>query len=143
MNYTGTKLAEGRLAIARERLKETQSLLRGGFFKGAVTRSYYASFAAMRALLALKRVDSKTHKGVLYLFHEHYVKTGLFPKDFAVFAGRAKNLRELADYDELAEVSADNARAEYAAAAKFVAAVEKFMKESKPAKSKDERKAKR
>ncbi len=130
MNDEGRALAEGRLATAQERLRAAKSLLRDGFYKDAVTRSYYAAFAAMRALLALKRLDSKSHKGVIQLFNERYVKTGLFGKDSAALTGRAKTFRELADYDELATIAPENARREYAAA-KFVAAVEKFFKQQR------------
>jgi uncharacterized protein (UPF0332 family) len=136
-------LAEGRFAAARERLKEAHTLLRDGLFKGAVTRSYYAAYAGMRALLALKGLDSKSHHGVASLFTIHFVKTGLFPRAYTEYVERARSRRERADYEELTVMNEAESRREYAAAAKLVAAVEKFMKESERAKSKGQRKAKR
>ena len=136
-------LAEGRLAAARERLQEAQTLMRGGLFKGAVTRAYYASFAAMRALLATKGVDSKSHQGVASLFAVHFVKAGLFPRDFTAYVERARSRRERADYEELTVMAEADARREYAAAAKFVAAVEKYFKQTKRRDADTKGKAKR
>ena len=135
-------LAEGRLATARERLKEAQTLLRDDLFKGAVTRSYYAAYAAMRALLALKGLDSKSHHGVASLFTINFVKTGLFPRDFTAYIERARSRRERADYEELTAMTEAEARREYAAASKFVAAVEKFIKADKEVRLKGDPKKK-
>jgi uncharacterized protein (UPF0332 family) len=124
-------LAEGRLATARERLAAAKTLLRNGFYKDAVARAYYAAYAAMRALLATKGLDSKSHQGVASLFTVHFVKSGLFPRDFTACVERARSRRERADYEELTLMGEADARREYAAAAKFVAAVEKYFKQSK------------
>jgi uncharacterized protein (UPF0332 family) len=143
MNYEITALARWRLESAKARLAEARDLLRTRGYPGAINRAYYAIFTAARALLALKKIDSKTHQAAFLLFHKHYVKTGLFPRELAELAKRAKGIREAADYDDYVKVPAADARREVAAAAKFVAAVENFMKESGRAKSKGQRKAKR
>jgi uncharacterized protein (UPF0332 family) len=135
-------LAEGRLAKAKARVVYAKDA-RKGWYDEAVTRAYYAILAAMRALLALKRFDSKSHEGVIHLFNTHYVKTGLFSKEFIPEIERARNRREHADYDEVAPVSADDARRQINAAAKFVAAVEKYFKEKNAGNEKPKKKARR
>jgi uncharacterized protein (UPF0332 family) len=100
-------------------------------------------FKAVRALLALKRVDSKTHQAAFLLFQKHYVKTGLFPRELAELAKRAKGIREVTDYDDYITVTAEDARREVSAAAKFVAAVEKYFKQAKPADANAKGKTKR
>jgi uncharacterized protein (UPF0332 family) len=124
-------LAAVRLEAAAERLREARDLIKTGHYQGAVVRAYFAIYKAAQAALALKRVDSKTHQAALILFQRHYVKTGLFPKAVADIAKAAKALRETADYDDYAEITGEEARREYAAAARFVAAVDKYFKEGK------------
>jgi len=150
MNDQATALAHAKLEAAKARLKEARDLIQTGGFPGAVSRAYYALLAATRALLAatrallaLKSLDSKSHHAAFVMFHNHYVKTGLFPKETAELAKKAKNIRELADYDETAAITPDDARREYAAAAKFVAAVEKFMKEKRTADGKPKKRTPR
>ena len=141
MNDEVTALARWRLESAKACLKEARDLLRSRGYPGAISRAYYAIFTAARALLALKRIDSKTHQAAFLLFQKHYVKTGLFPRELAELAKRAKGIREAADYDDYVKVPAADARREVAAAAKFVAAVEKFIKGEENVKRKDGRKA--
>ena len=46
-------------------------------------RSYYAVFAAMRAVLALQGFDSKKHSGIIAEFRREYIKSGLLPKELS------------------------------------------------------------
>lgn len=142
MNDEVTALARWRLESAKACLKEGRDLLRSRGYPGAINRAYYAIFTAARSLLALKEIDSKTHQAAFLLFQKHYVKTGLFPRELAELAKRAKGIREAADYDDYVKVPAADARREVAAAAKFVRAVEKFIKGDENIKRKDGRKAK-
>lgn len=57
-----------------------------------------------RGLLALKRVDSSRHSGVIALFQEHFVKTGAVPPDVARALRQAFAKRQLGDYDDFADV---------------------------------------
>jgi uncharacterized protein (UPF0332 family) len=130
MSDEARALAERRIEVANERLAVAKQLQRGGFYRDAVNRAYYAAFAAARALLALKRLDSKTHQGVINLFYKHYVKPGYFPKTTGAFLEKARGLREKADYDEFAPITAEKTREEVKGAAAFVAAVEKYLVET-------------
>ena len=76
-------LARHRLARARVALEEADLLESAGRWNGALNRVYYAAFYAARALLALKRIDSSRHSGVIALFQEHFVKTGTGQRVFA------------------------------------------------------------
>ena len=55
-------------------------------YRYAVNRSYYATFYALRAVLALEGVDFKHHKDVVSYFNQHYVATGKFERDFCFSA---------------------------------------------------------
>ena len=50
-----------RLSSAKEKLNSAKVLLEAGLYKDSVGRSYYAIFSAVRAILALDRVDFSKH----------------------------------------------------------------------------------
>lgn len=82
-------LARHRLARARDALVESRTLFEAGRLGGTINRFYYAAFHAARALLATKRLDSARHSGVIALFQQHFVKTGVIGVDVARALPRA------------------------------------------------------
>ena len=96
-------LAHHRLTRAREALAEADLLMSGRRWNGALNRLYYALFYAARALLALKRIDSSRHSGVIALFQEHFVKPGTVPADIARALPQAFARRQRTDYGDFAE----------------------------------------
>ena len=47
-------------------------------FESAANRIYYAVFHAVSALLISAGLSVKSHRGVMALFGEHFVRTGIF-----------------------------------------------------------------
>ncbi len=74
-------------------------------FCGALNRVYYAAFYAARALLATRNLDSSRHSGVIALFQEHFVRTGLIGTDTARALPRAFEKRQTSDYGDFSEPS--------------------------------------
>jgi len=91
-------LARHRLAQAHETLAEADQLLASQAFRGAVNRLYYAAFYAARALLALREVDSARPSGLISLFQQHFIKTGLLAAETGKSLARAFEKRQNADY---------------------------------------------
>ena len=58
-------LVKYRLDAAREKLESSEILLQAGKYKDSISRSYYAIFSAVRAVLALEHVDYKKHGNVI------------------------------------------------------------------------------
>lgn len=102
-------LARHRFARAREAFTEGEHLLAKGASMGAVNRFYYAAFHAARALLATRGVDSPRHSGVISLFQQHFVKSGLVEAEGAKALPRSFEKRQDVDYGDFATVSADEA----------------------------------
>jgi uncharacterized protein (UPF0332 family) len=102
-------LARHRLARARDALVEARTLFEAGRFGGAINRFYYAAFHAARALLATKRLDSARHSGAIALFQQHFVKTGVISVDVARALPRAFEKRQNSDYEDFAEITAEEA----------------------------------
>lgn len=100
-------LARHRLERAREAFREGDALLETASFRGAVSRFYYAALHAGRALLATRGVDSSRHSGVIRLFHEHFVKSGLVQPDIARAFQRSFEKRLNTDYADFSDVTAE------------------------------------
>ena len=119
------------LALARHRLQRAADSLTGarqnyviGNFRIAVSQSYYRILTAMRALLALRHVDSHLQEGAITLFHKHYVQKRLFPKEVNKVIKDMKTLREEADYGDFVEVTKEMAEREIKHAEGFFKAAE-------------------
>ena len=108
-----------------------------GFYEEAVAKSYYAILTAMRALLALRHVDSKRHEGVITLFHKYYVKEELFPKKFNKVITKLKKLREDADYGDYIAITGNVAEFEIQNCEEFLKIAESVIARMLSAKNED------
>lgn len=97
---TVTSFAKYRLQRAKEDLVDAEISYKNSRYLNANNRAYYAIFHAIRAVLALERVDFKKHKDVLAYFNQYYIKTEKFPKIMSKKIAQAKNVREDSDYDD-------------------------------------------
>lgn len=120
-----TNLAMYRIRKAKDILTEASDNFDQRHYGLSINRSYYAMFTSARAILALKKVDSSKHSGVISLFNQHIVKGGLFPKEISKFLPKAKDLREHADYGDFVEITEDDAQIQIRRAMQFVEEAEK------------------
>ena len=102
---TSDTLAQHRIARARASLAEADLLVEGCRLSGAMNRLYYAAFYAARSLLATRGLDSSRHSGVISLFQQHFVRTGVISSDTARVLPRAFEKRQTSDYDDFSEPS--------------------------------------
>lgn len=77
------------LSSADEKLTSAKVLLDAGLYKDSVGRSYYAIFAAVRAVLASRQVDFSKHAGVIAYFQKEFIKTGIFDKKYSKYLQQA------------------------------------------------------
>ena len=97
----------------QQRLQES---LHYAYYKDSINRSYYASFYAIKAVLALDEVDFKRHKDAVAYFNKTYVATSIFPRELGKKLGRLKQERETSDYDDFYIASLTDAMEQYAVA---------------------------
>ena len=69
-------LSQVRLEKAKENLAAAYTLISSNDYKIASTRTYYAVFHAMRAVLALDGVDMKHHSGIISEFRKQLDQNG-------------------------------------------------------------------
>ncbi len=104
------KEIEALIKRAMRYLKSAEILLKDKDCESAVSRAYYAMFYAVQAVLLTKKLFFSSHKGVISAFGEHFVKTGIFPKEMGRELNRAFEKRQLGDYEYTFVVSHDEAQ---------------------------------
>ena len=109
MESSSIDLAKYRFQDAVEKLKSAKILLRENQSKDTLSRSYYAMFSAVRALLALKNVDSSKHSGIISLFNLHFVKTKAVSTEAGRVLKKAQHSRERSDYGDYVVVTIEEA----------------------------------
>ena len=70
-----------------------------GKWEAAANRLYYALFHAMSAVLICDGYQVKSHRGILAMFGEHYVRTEIFPKADGSLLSELVIMRDNADYN--------------------------------------------
>jgi len=105
-----------------EALEAARHLLAAEFFNDSISRAYYAAYHWSRALLLLRGLEPKTHRGVIQMIGLHYVKEGLLSDEAAGLLAHLETYRELSDYTSAADFTEMEARAEIERAEKFIAA---------------------
>lgn len=98
-------------------------------YKDAVNRSYYAAFHAVRAVLAMEKIDFKRHKDVIAYFNKTYVATEIFEKTVGRMLAQLQLKREKSDYDDFYVVAKEEAETQYQNAVDIYESVRKFLAE--------------
>lgn len=108
------------IAKAQRSLAAARAHLDSGDFDFASGRAYYAAFYCMEATLLTKGKLYSKHTGVISGFGEHFVLTGIFPKDFAKRIARLFRDRQIGDYEFGVSICETDAREDVEHAATIV-----------------------
>ncbi len=122
-------LIQYRLNQAGEMLEVGHSLANSQISpRSIINRAYYAMFYATLATLATINKGSAKHSGIISLFNIHFVKTGIFPKEFGRSLHRAFDFRQESDYGaDIVNINMDVACEILADAEEFVAKVGQYI----------------
>lgn len=115
------------LELAKEELATAELLLDNVRFRACISRSYYGMYHAAQAALASKNLNSRTYKGVIQLFGQHFIKTGELPLDLAKFLSDAYDLRRLSDYEESCTLTLEQSQTVVDSAREFIERIEQFL----------------
>lgn len=98
MPETNEIIPEFEIKKAKNALNEAKILFKAEHYDGAASRSYYAAFHAMNALLSYDGYRMKKHSGVISKFRELYIKTGIFDVSMSEQISDLFDLRIRCDY---------------------------------------------
>jgi len=121
------ELAKYRINSANEILADAKLLYDHDSYNSSASRSYYAMFNALRAILALDGRDFKKHSAVISYFQREYIKTRTFDAEISDFVRTAFAIRSDTDYQDFFEVSAEDAKRQIDNAAKVISAVTEYL----------------
>ena len=121
-------LSQYRLEQSVECFKASQKLLDSQLYKDSINRSYYATFHAIRSVLALSAVDFKRHKDVIGYFNREYVKTEIFPRELGKRIGEIQRIREKSDYSDFFIAPKEEAERQLETACNVIESVSHFLR---------------
>ena len=105
---------EERQIIVQLELEKAQSIMAQienlrvlKYWDNIANRLYYAIFHAVSALLINDGHSVNTHKGVVVLFGQHYVRTSIFSMDDGKLYSQLQTMREKGDYNCAYQTSED------------------------------------
>lgn len=120
-------------ARARKYLCSSGLLINAGDYESAVSRAYYAMFFVVQAALLTEGLSASTHKGVISVFGERFIKTGIFPKSVARSLSMAFEKRQLGDYEYTTVIELSEAEVVLDAARTIVDLIAQWLDGAGPA----------
>lgn len=115
------------LKKARETYGEIEVLVGANRLNGAANRMYYAVFHAVCALLINDGIQVNTHRGSHALFSQHYIKTGILPKEYGQLYNQLQTMREESDYNCAYDVDMDEIQQRLEPAKRLIEDIEKLV----------------
>ena len=116
-----------RLDNAINTLSEIKDHISNGFYNTAVNRMYYACFYAVSALLIAHQIEVKSHDGTRQKFGQHFVLTGMVPKEFGKFYRMIFEKRSAGDYDDFITHDLQTAETLYPGTENFVYRIKEIV----------------
>jgi hypothetical protein len=125
------KEIESLIQRATKYLQSAEMLLKEHDYESSVSRTYYAMFYSAEAILLTQNLSYSSHKGIISAFGEHFVKTGVFPKEMGRELNRAFEKRQIGDYGHKFVISEEEAEEILVSGKKFVEKIIAHLKEKK------------
>lgn len=108
-------------------LKSAGLLLKDGDYDSCVSRCYYAMFFMAEAVLLTRGLKASSHKGVISLFGQYFVKTGIFKNDLGKALNDAHDIRQIGDYAIGFTVTEEEAKSMIESAKNFISEVGSYI----------------
>ncbi len=89
-------------------LKEAEAVGSLGYWSLAANRLYYAAYYASVALLIHSGVEASTHKGVIRMIGQRFVKEDMLYREDSAMLGRLFTMRQTGDYEDLFDWEKDD-----------------------------------
>jgi uncharacterized protein (UPF0332 family) len=112
---------------AAESLDAARLLLSQGYADFSASRTYYAMFYAVEALLLAKNMAFSKHSAVISAFGRHFVKEGIFDEKYHGYLIDAFDLRNLGDYGTGERVETIKAEELIRQAAEFIYTIDEYI----------------
>jgi uncharacterized protein (UPF0332 family) len=115
------------LAKTRDKMETAKMNFENGKFDDTVSRSYYAVFYAISAVLFSRGLSFSTHAQVIGAFNREFVKTGIFPSTYTKMTKELFNERQTGDYDFDSWIDEETARESIEHAETIITGIEQYL----------------
>ena len=116
------------IAKAEKFIRTAENALNTGDYDSCVSRCYYTMFFMSEAALLTKSLSASSHKGVISLFGEHFVKTEIFERNLGKALNDAYDKRLVGDYGVGFTVTKEQAQDLLGTAQNFVQKLRDYLK---------------
>ncbi|GHV37984.1 hypothetical protein FACS1894187_16050 [Synergistales bacterium] len=124
-------LVKERLEKSLEKISAAQDIV-DSHPNESISHSYYATFHATHALFiehAIPTQNKKSHRGVISVFYDNFVHTGIISKSSAIILGDLERMRNKGDYETKIHFSKKEALDSFECAKKFVSMIDQMIQE--------------
>ena len=90
-----------RLEKAFSTIQQVKDVGNIGYWSLAANRLYYSVYYACVAFLIYNGIEASTHRGVIRMIGDKFVKTGILLPEDSKLIGRLFTMRQTGDYDDL------------------------------------------
>lgn len=98
-----------------------------GYWDNIANRLYYALFHAVSALLIHDKHSVNTHRGVVVLFGQHYIRTGIFDMADGKLYSQLQTMREKGDYNCIYQTTEDEVKPMIEPAERLIKKIGKYI----------------
>lgn len=115
------------LQKAEEKLTTAEIDFNNKRYDDSISRTYYAVFHAISAVLLSKGLHYSSHAQVIGNFNKEFVKSKVFPKTFTKIVQRLFEERQIGDYDIESGITKKDAKLNLDDASKILTAINKYL----------------
>ncbi|WP_456475417.1 HEPN domain-containing protein [Candidatus Pyrohabitans sp.] len=119
------------LERAEEALSSAKILLEAEKYNSAISEGYYAQYYAAKALLSIKNIQVKKHRGVLAKLGFEFVNRNFLEETYLKAYAKSMRLREKADYDVYFTANREEAESVIEEAEEFINRIRRLINDIK------------
>jgi uncharacterized protein (UPF0332 family) len=118
----------GLINKAKESLEASEQLLQNEYPDFSASRSYYAMFYAVQAVLLSRNLAFSKHSAVIAAFGKEFIKNGQLPATLHRYISEAFDIRHAGDYGPVGSVSTGIAMILIDQAKEIIETIEDYLK---------------
>lgn len=121
------EIIELMISKAEEKLRSANTNLNNEQYDDSASRSYYAVYHSICAVLTTKGLEFSSHGQTLGTFNREFIKTEIFNKKYSKWIQSLFVLRESGDYDIRSDIDRKKAEGALAMASELVKVIKEYL----------------
>ena len=123
-----SKQLKAMICKSKDSMNVARDLHKQGHYNDAASKSYYAVFHALQAILLTKNMSFSKHSAVLSAFNKDFIYKGIFAQDFYTKIVRLFKDRQIGDYEYERAIDGESSKADVTDSEMIINAIEGYLK---------------